>query len=149
MENITQKEQKIALGSLNSLVEITKKLIGQQEIHLLDEQTKQVVIIPTKAFFLLKSIIVAMSENKNVSLLESEQEITTQQAAVLLNISRPHLIKLLEKDEIPYRKVGLHRRILVNNVLAYQEKQKEKQKENTRKSLDFLAKQAQKLNLGY
>ncbi len=149
MENITQKEQEIALISLKSFAEMSKNLIGQQEIHLLDEQNKQLLIIPTKAFFLLQSIVVAMSENKNVSLLETEKEMTTQQVADLLQISRPSLIKLLTKNVIPYKNVGKHRRILLNDVLIYQEKQKQKQKEKTRKGLDFLTKQAQKLNLGY
>ena len=149
MENITKKEQEIALISLKSLSEMSKNLIGQQEIHLLDEQSKQLLIIPAKAFFLLQSIVVAMSENKNVSLLESEKEMTTQQAADLLQISRPYLIKLLGKNEIPYKNVGKHRRILVSDVLVYQEKQEQKQREKARKNLDFLAKHAQKFNLGY
>ncbi len=63
----------------------------------------------------------------------------------MLNVSRPHLIKLLEAKKIPFNKVGSHRRILLNDIMEYKE-QLAKQREA---QLDFLSNQAQDLNLGY
>lgn len=71
--------------------------------------------------------------------------VSTKQAADMLNVSRPHLVKLLEEGEIPFKKVGTHRRIELKNLIAYEKRLKE----NRNKKLDFLAKQAQDLNLGY
>lgn len=71
--------------------------------------------------------------------------ISIQQAADILNVSRPHVVKLLEEGIIPFKKVGSHRRMLLEDVLVYANHQKETRKEN----LQFLTQQAQELNLGY
>ncbi|MEZ5022116.1 MAG: excisionase family DNA-binding protein [Chitinophagales bacterium] len=74
-----------------------------------------------------------------------ETELSTQQAADMLNISRPYLVKKLEAGEIPFTKVGKHRRVLLENIIAF----KEQAKNNTEKSLRALADQAQEYNMGY
>ena len=86
-----------------------------------------------------------MAQGKSIALMPTDAEITTQQAAEILNVSRPHVIKLLEKGDIPFKKVGSHRRILLQDILEYESKFKSER----RKKLDYLAKEAQKLNLGY
>ena len=63
----------------------------------------------------------------------------------MINVSRPHLIKLLESKQIPFKKVGSHRRVLLMDIMDYQD-QIVKQRED---QLDFLSNQAQDLNLGY
>jgi excisionase family DNA binding protein len=63
----------------------------------------------------------------------------------MINVSRPHLIKLLESKQIPFKKVGSHRRVLLMDIMEYQD-QLAKQRED---QLDFLSNQAQDLNLGY
>ena len=70
---------------------------------------------------------------------------TTSEAAKLLKVSRPFLVKLLKEKQIPFRKVGSHRRILIKDILAYQKKMEVTTAEN----LAFLTQQAQELNLGY
>lgn len=86
-----------------------------------------------------------MAEGKSLTLIPSDAELSTQQAADLLNVSRPHLVKLLEAGQIPFKKVGAHRRIELKDVLAYEEQQRAPRKDQ----LDFLSQQAQELNLGY
>jgi len=63
----------------------------------------------------------------------------------MLNVSRPHIVKLLEQGAIPFKKVGSHRRISLENLLLYEAKLKE----DRAKALQFLADQAQELNFGY
>jgi len=86
-----------------------------------------------------------MAEGKTVSIVQSDSELSTQQAADMINVSRPHLIKLLESKQIPFKKVGSHRRVLLMDIMEYQD-QIVKQRED---QLDFLFNQAQDLNLGY
>jgi excisionase family DNA binding protein len=77
--------------------------------------------------------------------MPSDAEVSTQQAAEMLHVSRPHIVKLLEQGSIPFKKVGSHRRILLEDLLKYDQGLKQQQE----KSLEFLAQQAQELNLGY
>ena len=86
-----------------------------------------------------------MAEGKSVFLIPSDSEVSTQQAADMLNVSRPHIVKLLEKGEISFRKVGSHRRTLLEDLMKYDAALKNQRS----KSLEILAKQAQDLNLGY
>lgn len=76
---------------------------------------------------------------------QSHTELTMQEAADILNVSRPFLIKLIENQEIPYRKVGTHRQILFKDMMDY----KQKIDGQRMKVLDELAQEAQELGLGY
>ena len=86
-----------------------------------------------------------MAKGNSIALFPAESEVTTQQAAEMLYVSRPHVVKLLEAGKIPFRKIGSHRRIQVNDLLSY----KSELKRERNAQLDFLAQQAQELNLGY
>ena len=102
-------------------------------------------VLPARAVRLLCDLLGEMAAGNAVTVTSVPAELTTQQAADLLNVSRPFLIRLLEDGKLPFRKVGTHRRILHSDLTAY----KTREDQARRDVLKELAKQAQELGLGY
>lgn len=140
----TPEETRIAKESSRVLAAHLKE---HEVLHIeLDENgQKQRVTIPASAFRMLFDILTQMAQGNAISIIPVHAELTTQQAADILNVSRPFLIKLLENEIIPYRKVGNHRRILFSDLMAY----KHRTDNDRRSALDELAAEAQKLDMGY
>lgn len=110
-----------------------------------DGRKEQTVVIPLAAFHLLTNVLTEMAKGNAVTLIPIHSELTTQQAADLLNVSRPYLIELLEKGAIPFRKVGTHRRMLFQDVMVY----KRRTDQERLKALEELSALDQKLGFGY
>jgi excisionase family DNA binding protein len=77
------------------------------------------LIVPRAATVMLAQILALLASGQGVQIIPDAAELTTQQAADFLNVSRPYLIGLLEADEIPYRMVGTHRRIRFEDLREY------------------------------
>lgn len=124
----TKQEQKTAMESYDSLVAMLEELdIENPEIEI--EETSEKIRIPLNALKLLAKILKETSKGRLVSIVPIATEMTTQAAAELLGCSRPHLIKLLEKGEIQYTKVGKHRRLRYEDIAKYKKEMKERQKQ--------------------
>ena len=103
------------------------------------------IVVPVRAMRLLVDILEQMGEGKGVTVLPIKAELTTQQAADILNVSRPYLVGLLESGQISFRKIGKHRRVCLETLIGYQAESRKKQDA----AMEELAKQAQELGLGY
>src|SRR6476646_3342028 len=113
------EEAKIALRALSSL----PRRKASRTVEVRPEGEKAVsVAVPREAFELFLEILGQMANGNAVTIVPVHAELTTQQAADLLNVSRPFLIGLLDEGKIPSRKVGSHRRVKAADLAAYQQR---------------------------
>lgn len=103
------------------------------------------VSLPRAVFDTLLEILKHTQQGSAVTLFPIHAELTTQRAAEILNVSRPFVISLLERGDIPFRTVGTHRRIRAEDLFAY----KKRMDTNSRAAADALTAQAQELGLDY
>ena len=101
------------------------------------------VALPAEIYTVLLDITKAMAEGRAITIAPHEQVLSTQQAADLLGISRPTLVAILDRGEIPYTQPGRHRRVRLTDVLDYQQRQRH----TRRRVLDSLTREADELGI--
>jgi excisionase family DNA binding protein len=114
--------QDVAPGDERAAYVAVARLLAEREgleEYQLVAPDGEVVALPAPLVRLLREAAGHLAHDRLVSIVASEQELTTQQAADLLQVSRPHLISLLERGELPYSRPGAHRRIKYADLLAY------------------------------
>ena len=103
------------------------------------------VAVPPAALKLIGQVLGAMSERRSVSIIASDHELSTVEAANFLNVSRPFIIKEIEAGKLNHRMVGTHRRIEFSDLLAYAKEMRQHQEQ----ALDRMADNARELGLEY
>jgi len=103
------------------------------------------IVVPEGAVALFAKLLSLLASGDGVAIVPEHAELSTQQAADMLNVSRPFLVALIDEHKLPARKVGTHRRVLLRDLLAYR-RQQEAEREAV---MQELAEQAQRLGLGY
>jgi excisionase family DNA binding protein len=122
----TSKEQQEIIDIYAKLRDAEAKLIGP------DGKTE---VLPNNLYSFLLRLLADLRAGNSVTILQSRHELTTAEASKILGMSRQYLVQLLEKGEIPFHKIGTHRRLYVRDVLAY----KARRDTTRRKTLDDLA----------
>ena len=105
---------------LNEIVELLSKISNLDQFVMLKSDGQEVKI-PSSVSRVLYEIISIMSKGGAMTIIPMEKELTTQQAADILNVSRPFLIKLLENGQISFHKVGTHRKIYMKDLMDFKE----------------------------
>lgn len=108
-------------------------------------EEQEPLVLPEAVLDLLFAILTEMAEGNAITLIPVHAELTTQQAADLLNVSRPFLVDLLDRGEIAHRKVGSHRRVLFRDLMVYRKQSEIKRQQ----AMDELVAEGQRLDMGY
>lgn len=142
----TEADIALARESGRALSAVLQTGADAQQLDFRDDAGRvRAVQIPTAALRLLLEALTEIGQGNAVSILPIHAELTTQEAADVLNVSRPFLVQLLEKGDMPFHKVGTHRRVRYQDVIAY----KTHIDAQRHQALDELAAQAQELGMGY
>jgi excisionase family DNA binding protein len=148
IKQLAPTHEDVALARVSSqiLALYSQKHLSHGKFKLIsDGGEEEIVTIPAAALNSLVEILKQIAAGNSVSIVSTKKEITTQEAADLLQVSRPYFVELLESGKIPYRKVGTRRRVLTQDVINY----KNQIDAARMQTLAELAAQAQELNMGY
>jgi excisionase family DNA binding protein len=119
---------------------------GAVRVEAISEgEPAQPFVLPAPAVRLLTDMMALLAQGRAVTVFPQDADLTTQQAADLLNVSRPYLVKLIESGAIAFHKVGTHRRIRLDDLLAYRLASEAQQRD----AVAALAEEGQRLGLGY
>ncbi len=124
---------------------LDKKAFAQCKFLLKTPSASENLYLPVGFIKYMVDVLHQVAQGNTVTFIPSTKEFTSQEAADFLNVSRPFLVKLLETGEIPFHRVGSHRRIRATDLISY----KRKMLKSSMDALEQLAKQAQDEKLGY
>lgn len=133
-----------AQKALQTLRAFSRNKVRQQTLTISGDEAVTVQL-PPETFELLMDILAQLAGGNGVTVVPINAELTTQQVADMLNVSRPYVVKILDEGAMPFRKVGTHRRVKVADLLAYKAQDTQKRQE----AMEALAAQAQDLDMGY
>ncbi|MFF0811254.1 helix-turn-helix domain-containing protein [Streptomyces albogriseolus] len=108
-----------ALRRINDYLSRTARSDEDIEVRLETGAGDEALVLPRPVAEMFASILAALAHGQGVQVMPVDVELTTQQAADMLNVSRPYLIGLLESGEIPFRLVGRHRRVRLADLRQY------------------------------
>lgn len=141
-----EREIQAAVRGQRALAAFLATRLETQEIQIFDDHNQaHQVELPTSALRLLVDILAELAEGNAVKIVPIHAELTTQEAADLLNVSRPHLVKLLEAGALPFHKTGKHRRVRFADLMQF----KSERDLASANAMEELAKQAQEFGMGY
>lgn len=138
------KEAAAAAKQLSPLVSRRAKR-HPRRIRIRPADGEEEVVVPESAFRLFVDLLELMAKGSAVTVVPVNAELTTQQAADMLNVSRPYLVGLLEQNAIPFRRVGNRRRVLMRDLVAF----KARDDQHRREVAERLTAEAQELGLEY
>lgn len=139
-------EMKAALQGQRALAAYLATQFETQNIQIFDDRKQaHQVELPTSALRLLMEILSELADGNAVKVVPVYAELTTQEAADLLNVSRPHLVKLLEDGALAFHRTGKHRRVRFVDLMQY----KEARERTSEQAMAELAQQSQELGMGY
>lgn len=149
LANVTlpvEREVLAAQEGQRALAAVLATRLETQQIQVFDDKNQAHRLeLPTSALRLLVDILAELAEGNAVKVVPVHAELTTQEAADLLNVSRPHLVKLLEEGALPFHKAGKHRRVRFADLMQF----KARRDQASEDAMAALAKQAQELGMGY
>nr|WP_314534649.1 helix-turn-helix domain-containing protein [uncultured Pseudomonas sp.] len=141
-----EKEVEAAVQGQRELASLLSTKFETQRIDIFDNEDKpHTLVLPTSALRLLVDILGELAIGNAVKVVPVHAELTSQEAADLLNVSRPHLVKMLEEGAIPFTKTGRHRRIRFSDLMAFRQRRAEESQE----AMEALAQQAQEFGMAY
>ncbi|MCL4658033.1 helix-turn-helix domain-containing protein [Burkholderia multivorans] len=141
-----EREMQAAVEGQRMLAAYLATRTDTQRIQIFDDENRaHQVELPTSALRLLVDILAELADGNAVKVVPVHAELTTQEAADLLNVSRPHLIKLLESNALPYHRTGKHRRVRFSDLMRY----KAERDQESADAMEELSKQAQDLRMDY
>ncbi|EQC01615.1 helix-turn-helix domain-containing protein [Photorhabdus temperata] len=139
-------ETELAQQSQRELAAYLSTKLETQKIEIMGEdQQSHTIELPTSAMMMLMEILGELAAGNAVQIVPVHAELTTQEAANILNVSRPHMVKLLEEGLMPFHKTGRHRRVLFADLMAY----KRQRDQSSLEAMRALTEQAQELGMGY
>lgn len=139
-----QKEIEAATRGQRELATWLSTQLETQKITIQDANNiARQIELPTSALKMLVSILGELAAGNAVQVVPVHAELTTQEAANMLNVSRPHLVKLLEEGHLPFHRTGRHRRVLFADLMHY----KEQRDRDSMQAMQALTDQGQELGL--